>query len=370
MQKLLFLFVVLNVLFVYAPVYAQEVVPDTVTFVKARVVEIIEQQTTTNPVTGLPLQKQVIRAEVLEGESQGETVTLTNDYLLLKEGGLFYARHTINSLEGIDWWVVSDPYRLPTLLVFSILFLVSLVLFGGKQGIRGFFSLVLSILLINYVLLPSVLNGYPPILVSIVVASFIIVLGSYVTHGFNRTTTAAVVGMLLAVLVAGTLAYASIYFGKLTGYPIEGASLLNLNSRGAIDLPGVLFGGFLIGLLGILYDAAIGQAIAIEELKNVGQRLSRLELYTRGIRIGREHVGALVNMLAIAYVGVSLPLLLLFKQASTQSVFTVINQEEFATEILRTLVGSTGIILSIPITTAVAVVMLYDYKKRERNKSR
>jgi uncharacterized membrane protein len=118
----------------------------------------------------------------------------------------------------------------------------------------------------------------------------------------------------------------------------------------------------IIGLLGVLYDAAIGQAIAVEELSQVGKHLSRLEIYKRGLRIGREHVGALVNTIAITYVGAALPLLLLFKLAPRQSFVTSINQEVFATEIVRIMLGGIGITLAVPITTLVAVWILVKHE--------
>jgi uncharacterized membrane protein len=120
---------------------------------------------------------------------------------------------------------------------------------------------------------------------------------------------------------------------------------------------GLLFGGIMIGLLGVLYDIAIGQAVAIEELFRAGKDLSRKEVYARGIRIGREHIGALVNTLAIAYVGASLPLLLLI-QSSTVGVLFILNSEIFATEVVRILIGSIGLVLAVPITTLIASYML------------
>jgi len=131
-----------------------------------------------------------------------------------------------------------------------------------------------------------------------------------------------------------------------------------LNTRGSLDLAGLLLGGILIGVLGVLYDAAIGQAVSVEELARAGQHYSRRDVYARALRIGREHVGALVNTLAIAYAGAPLPLLLLFFGTGDIDIGLTINRELFATEIVRILVGSIGLVLAVPITTAVAVSML------------
>ena len=114
----------------------------------------------------------------------------------------------------------------------------------------------------------------------------------------------------------------------------------------------------MIGLLGILYDAAIGQAAAVDELSGIGPHLPRRKIFTRALRIGREHIGALINSLALAYVGVSLPLLLLFYSSSSSGFLVTANSELFATEIIRAMIGSIGLILTVPLTTAVSVFLI------------
>ncbi|MBP6858297.1 MAG: YibE/F family protein [Candidatus Pacebacteria bacterium] len=338
-------------------VQAQEFVPDVVTTVKARVTAIISQESRNVPGTDVASTYQQIEAEILEGDHRGNIVVIDNDYLNLNEGDVFYARHTVNALDAVDRYSVSDPYRMPILWVFIGLFVLCVVMFGGKQGLRGLIALIGSFAFIFYLLLPGVMNGYSPVLVSIGISSLIIILGSYVTHGFNKVTSSAVFGMIVTILFTGALAYASIYFGKLTGFASEEAVYLNLNTGGSIDFAGLLLGGMLIGLLGVLYDAAIGQAVSVDELRQVGPHLSKGVIFRRALRIGREHIGALVNTLAIAYVGAALPLLLLFYNSSASATL-LINQEIFATEILRTMVGSIGLVLAVPITTIIAVSML------------
>jgi len=217
-----------------------------------------------------------------------------------------------------------------------------------------------------FLLLPGILQGYPPILVAVGVSSLIVGIGSYVTHGFNKTTSIAVLGMVATIAFTGVLAYLAIPFTHLSGFSGEETIYLNLNTRGAIDLAGLLIGGILIGTLGVLYDAAIGQAITVEELTAAGPHLSRREIYRRTLRIGREHVGALVNTLAIAYVGASLPLLLLFYGFGTDSIGFLLNREIFATEIVRAIVGSIGLVLTVPITTAVAAYFLVQKEGRAK----
>lgn len=337
---------------------AQELVQDKVTTVKAEVLEIIKQEIKAVPGTDTQHSNQTIKVRIIDGDEKGKEVTVDNDYLNLNKGEVFYLRHTTGSLDGTDYYSVDEPYRLPHVFLLVAIFLVAVFVFGGIQGVRGIVSLAGSFLLIIYILLPGILHGYSPLLVTIGVSSLIIIVGSYITHGFNKTTSSAVLGMVVTVAFTGLLAFWSVYFTRLSGFGSEEVVYLNLNARGGIDVIGLLLGGIMIGLLGVLYDVAIGQAISVEELLRIAPHVPRKTIYARAIRIGREHIGALVNTLAIAYVGASLPLLLLFSQSSTESIWVTMNREIFSTEIVRTMIGSIGLVLAVPITTFVAVWLL------------
>lgn len=228
-------------------VAAQEIVPDTVTTMKARVLEILSQEQRAIPGTDVETTYQSIRVEVLDGVQKGEEILVDNDYLEMEVGDVFYLTRTVNTLDGTDYYVVSDPDRLPALGILFALFVLVIVAFGGKQGIRGLLSLVASLFFIVFMLLPGIMNGYPPIVVAVGVSSLIIIIGSYVTHGFTRTTSTAVLGMVVTVTLTGLLAYFAIPFASLSGFTSEETVYLNMNARGAIDLAGLLIGGILIG---------------------------------------------------------------------------------------------------------------------------
>ncbi len=346
-----------------ASLFAQELVRDTVYIMKARVVEVVAQETKQVPGTNVTGTYQTIRVEILEEPEKGEIVTIENDYFVLDEGDVLYVNHTLSDLDGTDYYSVVERERTTPLFILAALFIFVTLIFGGKQGARGLLALFGSFFFIGAFLLPGILAGYSPVLVSIAVAAVIVTLGSYVTHGFTKTTSAAVLGMIITIGITGILAWLSIEWTHLEGWSGDEVTYLNLNARGAIDLAGLLLGGILIGLLGVLYDGAIGQAVAVEELASAGEHLSRAEIYRRALRIGREHVGALVNTLAIAYAGAALPLLLLFYQTGDLNLGLTINREIFATEIVRILVGSIGLVLAVPITTWVSVRMLVSERR-------
>ncbi len=360
MKKIAILFIATVILFSpFETTRAQaDLIPDQVTLMKARVLEIEDSGKKYIEGTDAESTFQTIRVEILDGIEKGKTVTVENDYLNLEKGEVFYLMHTVDQFSGLDFYAVNDPYRLPQLGLLVGLFLFVVLIFGGKQGLRGLASLIGSFLFIFYLLLPGVLNGYSPLLITVAVSSLIIVLGSYVTHGFNRTTSAAVIGMISTVTLTGLLAYFMVNYTRLSGFSSDEIVYLNLNFGGTLDVIGLLLGGIIIGLLGVLYDAAIGQSVSVDELTRIAPHVSRKLIYQRAIRIGREHIGALVNTLAIAYVGASLPLLLLFYQTSTGTMGHIINTEIFATEIVRIMIGSIGLVLAVPITTLVSVWML------------
>lgn len=349
------------VLLVPSSLFAQELVQDEVEVVSARVLEVVSQEKREVPGTDVQSVYQTIRAEILQGEKKGEVVTIENDFLVLKTGDKFFLARIVSGLDGREMYSVREVDRRGVMFVFVGLFVVTVIIFSGKQGFRSVLSLAGSFFVILYVLVPSLLKGYPPVLTSIAIAAVILFLAIFLTHGFNRESTVAFSGTVIAVILTGILAYLGVTFARLSGFASEESVYLNFNTRGTLDFAGLLLGGIMIGVLGVLDDIAITQAAVVSELYGSASHLSKKEIYRKALRVGKEHVGALVNTLALAYTGASLPLLLLFSTSET-SASSLINQEVFATEIIRTVVGSIGLILTVPITTLLAVYVLRGYK--------
>jgi uncharacterized membrane protein len=359
MKKVIVLFLFL-ILAAPNSLFAQELIQDKVEIIRAKVVEVLNQEERKIPGTDVQTVYQTIAAELLEGEKKGQVITIENDFLVLEKGDRFFLRHTIDGLDGRETYAVRDVDRRGVILGFIGLFAFVIILFSGKQGVRSIISLAGSFFVILYILVPSLLKGYPPVQTSIVIAAIILFLAIFLTHGFNRESTVAFTGTVLAVILTGILAYAGVTLANLSGFASDEAVYLNFNTRGALDFAGLLLGAMIIGVLGVLDDIAITQAAVVSELYSSGSNLSKKEIYRKALRVGKEHVGALVNTLALAYTGAALPLLLLFS-TSDASVASILNQEVFATEIIRTVVGSIGLILTVPITTLLAVYMLKGY---------
>jgi uncharacterized membrane protein len=228
------------------------------------------------------------------------------------------------------------------------------LLISGKKGARSLISMAFSLTVILAYILPSILAGKNPVQVSVIGAFFILAVTLYMVYGWTIKTHAAVVGTLAALLLTGLAADFFVKFAHMTGFGSEEAMFLSQQAGSAIiDFRGLVLGGIIIGSLGVLDDLVITQASVIFELYLLDPEQPWRALYRRGMRIGQDHVAATVNTLVLAYTGAALPLLLLVSGAGADW-FAFINREFVTEEILRTLVGSLGLMAAVPLTTAVA----------------
>lgn len=346
----------------FAFVSGQELHNDFQGTYRAEVLDVIGEERREIPGTDTTHLFQEITAQVLDGPQKGTTISLENDYLEMEKGDTFYFNHNIY-IDGRETYGVVDVDRSGALIPLALLFVGVVVLFGGWQGVRSLIALLGSFFAIFYVLLPGLLAGWSPLLASFLVAGGILFVAIFFTHGFNRESLVAYVGTMIAVCITGVLAIVSVHGADLSGFASEASVYLNFNTRGALDFTALLLGAIIIGVLGVLDDIAVTQAAVVAELFDSNKDMSRREVYQRALRVGREHVGALVNTLVLAYTGASLPLLL-YIHLSPASFTSTINSELFATEIVRMIVGSIGLVLTVPIVTLIAVFFLKGYKSK------
>lgn len=361
-RNILLVLVLLGGGFVAAPASAQEAIPtqsgnatayeELQAIVKAEVVAITSEREERITGTGAVTTVQTVRAELKEGSNAGKVISFENDLITLSVGDRIYLSH-VQDMNGREIYILKDVDRGAGLFWLLAIFVVALLLFAGVQGARALGSLTLSIIGIVFVLLPALLAGYDPILMSLGIAGVILALALFGTHGFNSLSTIAFAGTVLAVLVTSALAWIFVDILRLSGYGNDASVYLTFATGGQLDLSGLLLGSIIIGVLGVLDDISITQASVVKELRALGNNLKAKELYHRAIKVGRDHVGSLVNTLALAYVGAALPLVLLFSTSEMPLYFTL-NQEVIAAELARILLGSIGLILAVPLTTAIA----------------
>ena len=257
--------------------------------------------------------------------------------------------------DGTRQYVVSDWVRRPALLGLVLLFLAVSVLVARGKGLRAFLATATSLAIVVGFVVPSILDGWNPILVSLLGVGGILILAIYFVHGLSWSTTAALIGTFAAVLATMGLGLFFTEAAHLTGFGSDEAAFISYGAS-QVNLKGLLLAGLLIGALGALTDITIVQASVIRELAHVNPNFSLGELYKRGMNVGLDHIGSLVNTLVLAYTGAALPLLVLLT-LNDFPLLRALNLELVASEVVHTLVGSVGLILAVPFTTFIAALM-------------
>jgi len=327
--------------------------------VQARVLEVIEEGEIDRGGIAQPYQK--LRVVLLDGDLAGRAVTVDHGlYSLLSPESLYRAEDRVWVLrsrgpDGSDVLIITDAVRLDAMAWLAIAFVAIIVVVARWQGVRSLLGMLVSLLIITQFILPMILAGGDPVSISVAGSFVVLAVTLYLIYGWKRKTHAAVTGMLFSLIITGLLAALAVGLARLTGQGAEEALFLQA-SGAAINLRGLLLAGIIVGALGVLDDVTISQASAVTELAAANPDLAPLDVFRRAMNIGRDHIASTVNTLVLAYVGASLPLLLLFS-IYPQPFAQTLNREFIAEEVVRTLVGSLGLVLSVPITTFLASVI-------------
>lgn len=263
-----------------------------------------------------------------------------------------YASSALNTPAGQNVVIVDHVRRTPLIILFA-LFVGLVVIVGRRKGFLSFLGMLFSFALIGRFIVPQIVLGNNPIMISLLGALFIIPVTFYIAHGLSWKTTIAVVSTFLALFITGVLAVIFVKFTKLTGFAADEAVFLQAMTGQSINLQTLLLGGIIIGAMGVLDDITISQTSIVAKLHKTNPKLGFQKLFAESMDIGRDHIASLVNTLVLVYAGASLPLFVLF-YGSTYTYSELMNMEIIATEIVRTLVSSIGIVAAVPITTIIA----------------
>jgi uncharacterized membrane protein len=250
---------------------------------------------------------------------------------------------------------IQDFQRGTSLLWLTALFATAVLLLGRWRGLASLIALGFSFLVLVVYLFPAILTGASPVIVGVLAASVIMFGVLYLTHGVSAQTSSAVLGTVLSLGLIGVLGTAFSAATQLTGLDDDTAKLIGVLGHG-IDARGLLLAGMVIGALGVLDDVTVTQTSAVWELRRANPELGVRALYAAALRIGRDHISSAVNTLALAYTGAALPVLLIFS-LSGQGFGTMVTTRDIAQEVVRTLVGSIGLVAAVPITTVIAALV-------------
>ncbi len=303
-----------------------------------------------------------VRIEVLSGPQAGE---LLDGYLQGPSGQLDIPRYGIGEEVVVSvsrepdgsFVAVSDRWRIPALAGLLGMFAVAVAVVGGWRGIRSLLALALTLGVIIKVVVPLLLAGWAPLPLAVGAATLVTLATFLLTEGARRSTLAAAAGTFIALgLAAGLAVLANGLAGFTELQGSEAAAFLQSVGREDLDLGGLLLAAVIFGALGVLDDVTVTQAATVHELHEADPRAGRWALFRRSMNVGRSHIAATVNTLVLAYVGASLPLLVLFA-AGRQDPLLIASGEVVAVEVVKALVGSIGIVAAVPVTTAIAVLL-------------
>ncbi len=261
--------------------------------------------------------------------------------------------HVPDAPPGTPEYAVIDHQRGQPMVLMLALCAAVIIAFGRWRGLTAIVGLAVSFAVLLFFVIPAILDGEPPLLVAIVGSSAIMFAVLYLTHGVNVHTSVAILGTLASLVLTGLLGAAFTATTQLTGFGTEESLYLSI-LQGNVDMRGLLLAGIIIGALGVLDDVTVTQASTVAELSQTPT--SRLELYRAATRIGRAHVASAVNTIVLAYAGAFLPLLLLVA-AGGRDVSDLLTSEFLAQEIVRSAVGTIGLVAAVPITTALAALV-------------
>lgn len=251
---------------------------------------------------------------------------------------------------------IIDHERGTQIWLLLLVFALAVIAFGRWRGLKALAGLAVTFGVLLIFVVPAILQGSSPLLVAIVGSSAIMLVVLYLTHGFNTPTSMAVLGTLVSLALTGGLAVASTWALKLTGVADEQASYLTIQ-YGNVNMLGLLLAGIIIGALGVLDDVTVTQAYTVTELASANPAMRFLDLYRAAGRVGRAHITSVINTIVLAYAGASLPLLLLLTAGPGQDNggwLEMVKSEQLTQEIVRSVVGTLGLIAAVPITTALA----------------
>lgn len=336
-------------------------------YFKGTVIEIVEQKQVEDESGSNTYQK--VKVLITRGQFKGQEAIIENDNSFVSQEVIYEVGDDLHlsyskDQDGNDVFYVTDFDRSWGLSFLFICFVLLTLLIGLKRGALSIFSLIISFVVIFVFTLPQIQNGRDPVLIAILSSLFIIPITFYLSHGFELKTTVAIVGTFISLVITGLLASFFVNLVNLRGIDSEEVMYLQIVGGTIFNLRDLLLAGIIIGTMGIMDDVTVSQTSTVFQLYDLKKEQKFNELFKRSIIIGKDHISSMVNTLVLVYTGSAMPLLLLFMN-SPRPLDELISYEMVATEIVRTMVGSIGLILAVPITTALACYAVTKAKKKD-----
>ncbi|QQG52859.1 MAG: YibE/F family protein [Candidatus Falkowbacteria bacterium] len=328
---------------------------------KAEIIKV-EQEAQKVREDGSTFTQQNLRFKVLDGDRKGqEAVYYGISEIEVGDANTYQVGDKVfidafSDENGQETYYVVDYVRSGPILWLTLIFVLTVIIVGRVKGLRALLSLVVSFFIIIKFILPQILNGRDPFLISLIGGLMMMFFIIYLTEGFNRKSHLAIFSVFLSLILTLLLSIIFSNLTRLTGMAQEESFFLLGNGNAIINFKGLLLAGMLIGAIGVLDDIILGQIEAVDSIRLANPKLPPRKVFALAYKVGNTHLGAIVNTLFLTYAGAALPLLLLLiiNQQSGLSISRALNTESVTTEIVRTLVGSIGVMASMPIATFLA----------------
>jgi len=331
------------------------------TVVEGRVASVIEAGERRMPGVERGQLFQRLEVELDSSLYRGEKVTLEwggrralNAGGLLREGDRLLL--TLTREGDKRTYTIAEVVRFPALAPFAILLVVTLLGIARLAGLAALGGLAASVAVFLLAIVPALQRGDDPLLATVVGSIAVLVAAVFVVHGFGRKSVAALLGTLAGLVAVGGLGALALSATRMTGFASEETIFLSVATDGRMDIARLALAGVIVGSLGALVDMSVGQASTTFDLAAADPELRGRPLYMAALRVGRDHIGSLINTLALAYFGGALPLVLLLSLGS-QPLSVALNSEEMTASVLAVIVASVGLVLCVPVTTAIAVAL-------------
>jgi len=332
--------------------------------IKAKVLKITDDRVEENKSVGLSNRIQEMRVELLNGSNKGEIINVENNIslemaynMIIEEGDEVILQIERDEQGNITNTYVAEFVRDKYLLYIFIIFVIIIVLIGGFKGLKSLLSLIITAFLIIKIMIPAILEGKSPVLMSVIVAVISTILTIILISGINKKAIAAICGTSGGVISAGIIA--SLFMGKanLTGLSLGETQMLSVIPQGTVfDFKGLLFAGIILGALGAAMDVSISIASSLNEIKVANSLMTRNQLFKAGMNVGKDIMGTMTNTLILAYAGASLNLMILFL-AYEMPLSKIMNMDMIASEVVRALAGTIGLMFTIPLTAIIAAYL-------------
>ncbi len=315
--------------------------------------------------------KQVVTVKVLTGNFKGAERMIDNmltgnpayDINLSKGDKVVLhvepVSDTVSTPDDVDFFI-ADIKRDNQIYIFTGIFFVMLLLTGKKKGLTSIISIISTIALVFFMLMPMILAGFCPIASAVLTGILSTLITIYLVGGFNSKSSSAIIGTAISLIFAGGISMLAIYFAHLTGFAGEEPMFL-YTARPDLSFTGILSASMIIGALGALMDTAVSIASTINEIYETDKSLTIKQLFKSGMNVGRDIIGTMSNTLILVYLGSSLPLVLLSSNIDMNKFF---NLNQVATEILSALTGSIAILVCVPVTAIIAAYLIKQSRQK------